>query len=656
MSAICGIFNKDESTISPETCHKMIEKLKVYPLDYISKWGKKGVFLGCGMQRITPESLNEKLPLFDKDKGLIITADAIIDNRGELLAAFNISKELKKAITDSALILLAYDKWGKECPRYLVGDFAFAIWDEKKKELFCVRDHTGTRTFYYYHSENIFAFCTIIKPLFVMFHTKISLNEKWITDFLALPLILHQCECGETIYENIYELPPATSMTINARRIIREIYWNPLNDIKLLQLKDDKAYEEQFRKVFFEAVKCRLRSAGEVGIMLSGGMDSGSVACVAAKQLAKQDERLKAYSSIPMRGYVSEFNKYVITDESEYIEEIKHENGNIDLKYCRSEGKNPIKDVQYSLKIFEQPHKIIENMFWRNEILNIAAQENCKVILNGQSGNYTVSYGDFITEMVTLFGNKKILNMINEIDAFSKSHKMSRKKLIKAVVTAIIPYDLKRVINVNIRKNARVFDSNLVDKKLAEKWNVRDRYLKKGYFSEVQRFYNTNEAKRFVVDPVMFSHIASIECKASLAYGMVERDPTRDKRLIEFCLSLPSNQFVSNGQDRYLIRRALKGILPDKIRLNIFTRGYQSADWVQRLEENWEDTYEKLHRLTKDNNAVHYVDTEELIKNINELGETAAKSSKPALRKLIVVYIFSEFLKNHFNNYCLENA
>jgi len=649
MSAMCGIFNKDSSLVPEHLASRMMNKLKVYPIDKAGILVNKGVFLGCGLQYITPESKIEELPFYDKNKGITITADAIIDNREELIDIFNISKELINYVTDSQLILMSYDKWGEDCPKYLIGDFTFAIWDEKKNQLFCARDHTGTRTFYYYDSKESFAFCTIINPLLVVLDDKILLNEKWITDFLALPLTLSQCECSETIYENIHELAPATSLTISDKGIFKNKYWDPLSNIKVSRHKDDKFYEEEFRKVFSEAVRCRLRSSGEVGIMLSGGMDSGSVACVAAKQLDKVNKNLKAYSSIPMEGYETKNSKYEIVDESEYIDSIKKENKNIDLTYCRNEGKNSLSDMKKILDIFEQPHKIVENMFWYNGIMSLAASENCKVILNGQFGNLTISYGDFMTHISTLYGKKKLLSIVKEILSYGKVRNVSTKKLSEYVFKAMLPYKLKKLVSVTIRKKPNLFSSNLVNKKLADKWNIKQRFLHNGYYNEVGKFYNINESKRFMMDPVLFSQMASFETRFSMAYGMVERDPTRDKRVIEFCLSVPSEQFVRNGEDRYLIRRALEGILPDKIRLNIVTRGLQSADWIERLEVDWEDIHLKMQDLLKDDNIAKYVDMDLLKKDLSEIGKTAVESNKSAIRNILVIYIFSEFLKIYIN-------
>ena len=126
-----------------------------------------------------------------KEASLVITADAIIDNRAELFEIFAIPVE-EQNMPDCLLILEAYKKWGVKCPEYLIGDFAFAIWDKQKNELFCARDHVGKRSIYYYDSPDVFAFSTLIEPLFKIDGVNKRLNETYIADFLAITSVRHE--------------------------------------------------------------------------------------------------------------------------------------------------------------------------------------------------------------------------------------------------------------------------------------------------------------------------------------------------------------------------------------------------------------------------------------------------------------------------------
>ena len=135
MSAITGIYHLDEEPINHQQNQYLMESLQKYPFDDIQRWNDEKVFLGCLSQWITPESVNEKLPFYDDQRQLSITADAIIDNRHELFELLNIRKTQRDVISDSQLILLAYEKWDEDVPKHLIGDFAFMIWDPKEEEV-----------------------------------------------------------------------------------------------------------------------------------------------------------------------------------------------------------------------------------------------------------------------------------------------------------------------------------------------------------------------------------------------------------------------------------------------------------------------------------------------------------------------------------------
>jgi len=146
MSAISGIFYRNERSVDPKLIKLMNDKLYHRGPDGSKIWCEGSVALGHQMLHTTPESLHETLP-FEKD-GIIITADARIDNRKELSEKLNIEDE--ESVPDSYFILIAYRKWGEKCPEKLLGDFAFAIWDKDNEKLFCARDHMGIKPFYYY--------------------------------------------------------------------------------------------------------------------------------------------------------------------------------------------------------------------------------------------------------------------------------------------------------------------------------------------------------------------------------------------------------------------------------------------------------------------------------------------------------------------------
>lgn len=453
MSAIGGIINLNSKINYETSLNNMIDKLSICKLDKINFIKDENLFMICGLQYTTPESLNETIPLIDNDKNLMITCDAIIDNRQELFKIFNIDKHMWGKITDTDLILLSYEKWGNDCPKYLVGDFAFVIYDKNLNNIFCARDQVGKRTLYYSLDRDNFVFCTLMNPILSNIDKNVELNERWTTDFLALWGVHHQTEAEETIYDNIYQVPPGSTLEINKNGIKVRKYWNPLNDIKPLKLSSEKEYIEKFLEIYTEAVNCRLRSCKEVGVLLSGGLDSSSVACLAVRELEKNHKKLKAFSFIPATGYVDDTPRYQIADEREYIEEILKMYKNIDETYMNCDGKDALSDIDDFINTFEQPYKIIENINWINESCKMASEQGVNILLDGQYGNSTISFGDFFVHAKTLFKEGKLIKLSKEIDKASRYHNFPKKILIKDTMKCIIPDKINNCIHRKEIKN-----------------------------------------------------------------------------------------------------------------------------------------------------------------------------------------------------------
>jgi asparagine synthase (glutamine-hydrolysing) len=645
MSVICGVICLDGNPVPREVRAEMMNKLVCYPVDDFGEWIKGEVFLGNAIRYVTSEDQLEKLPYFHSETELAITADAIIDNRKELLNIFKISKEDWQEVTDSKLILMAYIKWGEDCPKYLIGDYAFAIWNSKKKELFCARDHVGKRTFYFYHSSNIFAFCTVIEPLLHVIKDSRALNEAWIADFLSVDGPINEIDCSSTIYKDIQQLLPAHYFIIDRNKSVKKRYWDPLHN-KQLKLNSDEEYEEAFREVFSEAVNCRLRSIGSIGVMLSGGLDSGAVACVAAEKLKKKNGVLKAFSSVPFSGYKNWLPKNVIADEREYIEKILRDFNNIDITYCDCEGINSYNSIDRLLGTIEHPYNTIQNLFWIDEIASKATGTGCSVLLDGQFGNFTISFGNIETYLITLFKQCKWRALIRAINEFSNLHGYKRDNVLRYFFTLVAPNSIKSVYKwLKGIKTTNIKDelNSVVNHEFAVRQKVNERLKKAGlgpYYVDNKDMYNT---RKFNMGFVPFSQTGDMETKISLQYGIIKRDPTRDKRVIDFCMSMPMNQFVNKGEERSLIRRAMNGILPEEVRLNYYFRGTQADDWIQRLLPVWKNIKEELESVL-DNNFGNYLDTSKVRKNLEIVGEVPRDDLYANIQRFISIIILKRFI------------
>ena len=149
MSGIGGIYQVDSRAVNREDLECLAEALAHRGPDGSGLWHQGPVGLVQRLLWTTPESCQEKLPLVSRTEDLVLTADARLDNRQELIGVLGLDHRPSGEITDSELILAAYERWGEECPQHLVGDFAWVLWDGRHQTLFAAWDHFGAKPFYH---------------------------------------------------------------------------------------------------------------------------------------------------------------------------------------------------------------------------------------------------------------------------------------------------------------------------------------------------------------------------------------------------------------------------------------------------------------------------------------------------------------------------
>ncbi|WP_115992333.1 asparagine synthase-related protein [Cohnella lupini] len=594
MSAIVGIYHINHEPIPSEHGMNIMKALELYRADRAHSWHRNPVFLGCHAQWITPESSREQLPYYDERRQLAITADAIIDNREELFERLQVEPPFRKTATDSELILLAYEKWGTDAPKFLIGDFAFMIWDERKRLLFGARDFSGSRTLYFHRTPDRFAFCTTIKPLFTLPYISNQLNDRWLAEFLANPGRIETVDASSTVYRNIEQVPPAHSITVEGGKV-RFTRYCTFTATEPLRLKSDGEYEEAFRDVFQDAVSSRLRTARQVGSYLSGGLDSGSVVSFAAKALQKENKRLFTYSYIPEEDFIDWTSKNRMADETPFIRSTVRHVGNINDHYLDFKGKSPLSEVGEWLETLEMPYKFIENSFWLGGIYEKAGQQGVGVLLNGGRGNYSISWGPALDYYATLLKRFNLLRLYREISMYSNNVGIGRRRLLTQI--------RKRAFPKTLNSQDPYSSPMLINPEFAERMEIYEWLERHGIDRNGMKLSRGNpiESRAKPFDEfINWTNSGVSGTKMSLRHGIWYRDPTNDLRVIRFCLSVPVKQFVQNGMDRALIRRSTADLLPDKVRLNYRVRGIQGADAVHRMTREWPSFIHELERLCED--------------------------------------------------------
>jgi asparagine synthase (glutamine-hydrolysing) len=513
----------------------------------------------------TPESLREQLPLMHQAGDLVLTADARIDNRDELIAILDFGERPPGEISDSELILGAYARWGECCPEKLLGAFAFVLWDGRKQLLFCARDHFGVKPFYYYLSDRAFAFASEIKALLCLSQVPRRLNEVRVAEYLASMFV----DKTITFYQEILRLAPAHSMTVSKGGTRQQTYWS-LDPSRELRLGSDAEYAEAFRDLFTEAVRCRLRSAFPIGSLLSGGLDSSSVTCVAQRLLAQDSgQRLKTFSAV--------FDEVTECDERPFIYAVLAQDG-VEPYYVQGDRVGPLADLDRVLwhqdEAFYAPGLTLSWLLY--DAVHI---QGVRVLLDGFDGDSTVSHGHGYLHELARAGRWLALSreawglgkMWGEspwqgLWALAWHYKLSPMISASRVLSRLRSIGvavLQRVRRMRTCANGPTW-RDLIAPDFVERMGLVKRHRA---WRQAQLASARDERQRHyrILTAGIQPFALEVFDRSAAAFSVQARYPFWDRRLVEFCLALPPEQKLNRGWSRMVLRRAMSGILPAKV-------------------------------------------------------------------------------------------
>jgi asparagine synthase (glutamine-hydrolysing) len=584
MSAIFGILHTDGKPVAPVDLARMNSALVKHGPDESCLWQNGSVGLGQRLMRFTPEDNFEQQPLVSRDGLRVLITDARIDNRQELSVLFGLSASDIKQMPDSVFIMFAYEKWGLDCSLHLVGTYAFALWDKREQHLMLVRSPLSDRHIYYHSNATSFSFATVPKGLLVLPWIPCGLNKRAFADYLV-----HAPEDpGTSFYCNVSRMQMGSAVVVRRDGIKHFHYWSP-DFKKELRLKNDNDYLEAFTELFERVISDNLRSITPVGVMMSGGLDSTSVAAVAASQLKCRNKRLSTFTEKPREGFCDDaIAKGRYADETPLVQAMAARYDNIDLNLVRTDGAFFLTDVtplfeESGVPLYGAPHKV-----WIDAINVEAKRQNVKVLLTGGSGNMTISWDGrgLISELLRTGRWRQAWNEARDI---TKSGSLSSRlrSFAGRGILPILPHYLWDAVSRIRHQSSRPTDAGKpwelyspINQAFAESQCVISRSHAKGFNFSFRNNRNTKYERFGYFE--MADTPKSIFIGNKALYGVETRDPTMDTRVFDFCLSVPENQYLRSGKDRWLIRRAMADRLPDQI-VNNTHRGLQSADWFERL-------------------------------------------------------------------------
>jgi len=474
-------------------------------------------------------------------------------------------KDLKKGLndypfktnSDTEVILAAYRKWGYKCLEKFNGIFAFAIWDNFKRELFLARDHVGVKPLYYFWDGKRFIFASEIKA--ILEHNIVrKLNIKAFNHYLKVLYVPEPM----TMFQGIFKLPPASFAVLKNNKLIIKKYWEP--EKKEDFLKNKREVILQLKELVSKSVKRQLISDRPLGIYLSGGIDSSVVLNIVSKiksdidtfsvgfDLSKEEEKGKFNTDLELARKTAEFYKTnhheILISSNDVISEFENVVWHMDEPIS-----NPTAIARMKLAKF--------------------TKQKVDVVLSGDGGDelfggyprYRLSliadqYQKFIPRFVG-----KILGEIN-----NKLNKLNTPPGIKR-------FDLFMFQNNKIL--SRVIKEDYFDPKSSENFFWQKYFIGKSCYKNFEELFMEIDRKSWLVDESLVQ-----SDKMSMASAVEQRVPLLDKEVVEFANSIPSRYKVSVFDTKIILKEAFKNQLP-KFLFNKSKRGWISpgAKWLRRL-------------------------------------------------------------------------
>ena len=508
-------------------------------------------------------------------------------HRADLGSELSLSPSATAAATDQELTWQAWRNWGPECVHHLHGDWVFAVWNASTRRLFLAQSAFGNSALCYHSTPQAVFIGSSLKELLSLPDVPRRPNLLRVAQVLTSWSTDGTC----TGYDGIYRLPPAHTLTAQDGKVTTKRYWFPEN-LPPLALRSEEEYTEAFLAVYERAVKSRLRGAHPVGATMSGGLDSGSVCALAARELKRSGQRLPVFVSVPLHA-VEYSRPRSFHDESPYVEANRTYMDNVDVHYIRAEEVSPLAGTRQLLELLQEPAHGPGNYYWLAAILARAREMGLGALLTGQNGNGSVSY-------VGHPANAWRSLATGQWGLLARNLPRTGREIWPAVKRHWLVPPLHAWQSWRQRQQPVA----------AEPWvaysAIRPEFARSLRLTE--QMQEAGHDPRFIFFDRRFARLATLRLGYNVGgaiwsalgagYGIEARDPTSDEAVVEFCLRVPEEQYCVRGQYRSLMRRAMKGLLPDVVRLNE-KRGKQAEDLAYRIRATKGEWIEALAGLEK---------------------------------------------------------
>jgi asparagine synthase (glutamine-hydrolysing) len=607
MTAIYGILRLDGAPVEPAQLEQMARALQIHEPGHHRAWTDRTVGLGAGVVCPAPGDREAHRPAVSGDGNLVVVCDGHVDNRRDLGVMLGIPDLDVQTMSGPALVLRAYQRWEDRCLDRLVGDFTFVLWDKPSRALLAGSSAPLARPLYYHAAHGVLSFASRARGLFALAHVPRRIDEQRVAGFLTGA----DTGRGRSFFRDVQRLLPGHLLKVDLGHVEVTQWWLP--DLsRRLTLRSDRDYVDALEVLLRQVIGEQLRGSGSTGILLSGGLDSGSVAAVAAPLLELDGRRLAAYTEVPRAGFSGSMPAGRYADETPFVEALAGMYSNLDLALVRDCRRGLLEHADRLFSAAEAPFRNAPNRGWIEAIYERAADHGVRTLLNGDHGNLTVSWpGSGLLPELLRQGQFGPAIREARLRAKAGRTRSTWRALAGQGVLPLLPISarigLAGARGAPDAPAANPYEAySLIAPTFAAELKLADRDAR----TRTRHFGPAaGDPRSRRLGLLVRTAIGAAEIGAGYRtmLGIDTRTPLADRRLVEFCLQLPETQCARAGEGRLLIRRAMAGRVPAQT-LEARQRGVQAAYWFERMRDERQELLGAVARFESDDLATRVLD------------------------------------------------
>jgi asparagine synthase (glutamine-hydrolysing) len=551
MCGLCGIVDFG-GVVDAGQVAEMTACLAHRGPDDVGTWQEPGIALGFRRLSILDLSPAGHQPMADSQDRYRLLHNGEVYNYLELRGQLEGYGYRFRTGTDTEVILAAYDHWGKRCVERFNGMWAFVLWDRYRSELYCARDRFGIKPFYYRLEGRRFMFASELKA-FRAAGMPLAASEPRVREFLEHGLIDHT---AETFFRGIQQLPPAHILVFSQNGVHLEEYWS------LEERQFDGDAVADFRELFFDSIRLRLRSDVTIGTSLSGGLDSSAIAC-AVDLLMRTESEVTLPVGERQQVFTAYFDRPGL-DERPYATDVVRQTRSKSHEISFSPAEL-LDELPAIVEAQDEPFRSTATPQWF--VMRQAREAGVTVMLDGQGGDevlagYDGYFGFFFGDLLL---SRRFRTLSSEVNAYRDLRGVGTAHAVASIMRPFLPDAVQWAARSRAGGARKLLHADLFAQPVE---------LPVAHSVFPDRFRRRLQ----VVLTQRLPELLRYEDRNSMAHSIEARLPYLDYRLVELMFSVDPRNLISGGRAKMILRKSLADLLPRSVRHRTDKVGFDTPE------------------------------------------------------------------------------